>query len=129
MLCYLSLGPGRVESAILWGLQRVFSSLLKMSFHQPLLLVYDMMYPVAPTPFYQKGAQLFSIFISLSGTWETSLLSKLTVSYESLLSTVAYLTTGSFIYSCLVFSDSVMSEFILIHFHLCLFCLDGSYMP
>lgn len=50
--------------------------------------------------------------------------------FKSTLSTVANLTT-EVLYTCLVFSDSVsvMSEFILIHFHLCLFCLDGSYMP
>lgn len=67
------------------GLQQVFSSSLRMPFHQP-LLVCDRVHPVAPTPFYEKGAHLSRIFISLSGTLEASLLSKLTVSYESLLS-------------------------------------------
>lgn len=44
------------------GLQQVFSSLLKMSFHQPLLLVYDRMYPVAPTPFLPKGCTAIQYF-------------------------------------------------------------------
>lgn len=57
----LSLGPGRVESNSV-GLQRVFFSSLRMSFHQP-LLVYDRIHPVRPPTFFTKRVHSYPVFL------------------------------------------------------------------